>query len=69
MTDASEDLSYRGFTLSVVQQSGEWLVTIWPTQVDQALPSSHDVPVVAASREKAFDLAKQEVDRLMRSEG
>ena len=69
MPDASEDISYRGFTLSAVRQGGEWLVTIWPTKVEQELPSPRDAPVMGKTKEDAFDLAKQEIDRLMNTAG
>lgn len=69
MPDASEDISYRGFTLSAVRQGGEWLVTIWPTEVEQELPSPRDTPVIGKTKQDAFDLAKQEIDRLMNTVG
>ncbi|MBE7190305.1 hypothetical protein [Jatrophihabitans endophyticus] len=65
MPDASEDIEYRGFKLSTVQQGGEWLVTIWPTRVEQPLPGWSDTPVMAASKDAALALARQKVDRVV----
>ncbi|MBE7209493.1 MAG: hypothetical protein INR65_00600 [Gluconacetobacter diazotrophicus] len=64
MPDASEDIEYRGFKLSTVQQGGEWLVTIWPTRVEQPLPGWADTPVMAAGKDEALALARQKVDQV-----
>ena len=65
MPDASQDCEYRRFTLSSVQQGGEWIVTIWPTEVEQVLPDPGDTPIQGASREEAIERAKGEIDRLL----
>lgn len=65
MPDASQDCEYRRFTLSSVQQGGEWIVTIWPTEVNQDLPDPGETPLQAPTREEALVLARAEIDRLL----
>lgn len=64
MNSSSDDEIYRGYKLSIVQSGAEWLVTIWPTEVNQTMPDPCEPPPQAADREAALTDARSRVDDL-----